>query len=154
MVCFAVALVSGLFYYLVPRSWNWFAAQAALWIHLIVGVVAFFFLVPYLLSHYKQKKESALNLIFVWRALRRRENESDWAHQQRSYGHILNWTMALLGLSGLLLLIPSLLWMSGIVWMAGYSAYRVANAAHLGLALLALAFIGFHVARRRKRKTH
>lgn len=152
MVCFAIAFISGLVYYLVPRSWNWFVSQTALWIHLIVGVVAFFFLVPYLLSHYKQKKESALNLIFVWRAFRRREKESGWTYQQRIYGHILNWIMAALGVSGLLLLVPSLLWMGGFVWMAGYPAYRIANTAHLGFALLALTLIGFHVARRRKRK--
>ena len=151
MVCFAIALVSGLFYYLVPRSWNWRASQAALWIHLITGILGFFYLIPYVSSHYKKKGESAINLIFVWRAFRRSENESDWAYQQRVYGHILNWLMAWLGLSGLLLLIPSVLWMSGVVWMAGYSAYKIANAAHLGLAALALAFIGFHVARRRKR---
>ncbi len=152
MVCFAIALVSGLFYYLVPRSWNWTASQAALWIHLITGVLGFFYLVPYVLSHYKKKGESAINLIFVWRAFRRNENESDWAYQQRVFGHILNWLMALLGLSGFVILIPSFLWMSGVVWMAGYPAYQIANLAHLGFALLALAFIGFHVARRRKRK--
>ncbi|MCZ2120629.1 MAG: hypothetical protein LC108_00015 [Anaerolineales bacterium] len=152
MVCFAISLVSGLFYYLVPRSWNWTASQAALWIHLITGVLGFFYLVPYVLSHYKKKGESAINLIFVWRAFRRNENESDWAYQQRVFGHILNWLMALLGLSGFVILIPSFLWMSGVVWMAGYPAYQIANLAHLGFALLALAFIGFHVARRRKRK--
>ncbi|HMR99116.1 MAG TPA: hypothetical protein PKE62_07655 [Anaerolineales bacterium] len=151
MVCFAVALVSGLFYYLVPRSWNWFASQAALWIHLITGILGFFYLIPYVLSHYKKKGESAINLIFVWRAFRRNENESDWSYQQRVYGHILNWIMALLGLSGFVLLIPSLLWMGGVVWMAGYPAYQIANLGHLGFALLALTFIGFHVARRRKR---
>ncbi len=151
MVLFAVAIISGLFYYLVPRSWNWLASQTALWIHLITGIISFFFLVPYVLSHHKDKKEAFINLIFVWRAFRRRENESDWSYQQRIFGHILNWIMALLGLSGLLLLIPSILWMSGTVWMAGYPAYKIANLAHLGLALLSLAFIGFHVVRRPKR---
>ncbi|MCE7861423.1 MAG: hypothetical protein DYG86_16780, partial [Chloroflexi bacterium CFX2] len=95
--------------------------------------------------------EAFINLLFVWSAFRRRENERDWSYQQRIFGHILNWIMALLGLSGLLLLIPSILWMSGTVWMAGYSAYKIANLAHLGLALLSLAFIGFHVIRRPKR---
>jgi len=151
MVLFAIAIISGLFYYLVPRSWNWLASQTALWIHLITGIISFFFLVPYVLSHHKDKKEAFINLIFVWRAFRRRENENDWSYQQRIFGHILNWIMALLGLSGLLLLIPSILWMSGTVWMAGYSAYKIANLAHLGLAFLSLAFIGFHVVRRPKR---
>lgn len=151
MVLFAVAIISGLFYYLVPRSWNWLASQTALWIHLITGIVSFFFLVPYVLSHHKDKKEAFINLLFVWSAFRRRENERDWSYQQRIFGHILNWIMALLGLSGLLLLIPSILWMSGTVWMAGYPAYKIANLAHLGLALLSLAFIGFHVVRRPKR---
>ncbi|GMV33646.1 MAG: hypothetical protein DYG85_04785 [Chloroflexi bacterium CFX1] len=151
MVFFAVALVSGLFYYLVPRSWNWLASQTALWIHLLTGVISFFYLVPYVLSHHKEKKEAFINLIFVWRAFRRRENENDWSYQQRIFGHILNWVMSLLGLSGLILLIPSILWMSGMVFMAGYPAYKIANAAHLGLALISLAFIGFHVIRRPKR---
>ncbi len=151
MVLFAIALVSGLFYYLVPRSWNWLASQTALWLHLITGIVSFFFLIPYVLSHHKDKKEAFINLFFVWRAFRRRENESDWLYQQRIFGHILNWITALLGLSGLLLLIPSILWVSGVVWMVGYSAYKIANLAHLGLALLSLAFIGFHVVRRPKR---
>jgi len=151
MICFSIAFVSGLFYYLVPRSWNWTASQAALWIHLITGILSFLFLIPYVLSHYKTKGESAINLILVWRAFRRNENQSDWSYQQRIFGHILNWFMALLGLSGFIFIIPSLLWMSGVVWMAGYPAYQIANITHLGLALLSLAFIGFHVARRRKR---
>jgi len=153
MVFFAIALISGLFYYLVPRNWNWNASQAALWIHLITGIIGFFFLIPYVLTHYKEKNEDALNLIFLWRAFRRRESESDWSYQQRIFGHVLNWLMALLGLSGLILALPGVLWLGGVVWMAGYSAYQIANLTHLGLALFSLAFIGFHIARKRKRLT-
>jgi len=151
MVFFAIALVSGLFYYLVPHDWNWTASQAALWIHLITGMIGFFYLIPYVLTHYKEKNEDALNLIFLWRAFRRRENESDWAYQQRVFGHILNWLMALLGISGLVLALPGVLWLGGVVWLAGYSAYQIANLTHLGLSLAALAFIGFHIARKRKK---
>lgn len=151
MVFFAIALISGLFYYLVPRDWNWNASQVALWIHLLSGIIGFFYLVPYVLTHYKDKGEDALNLIFLWRAFRRRNDESDWTYQQRVFGHILNWLMALLGLSGLLLALPGILWLGGVVWMSGYPAYQIANLTHLGLAHFALAFIGFHIARKRKR---
>ena len=151
MVFFAIALVSGLFYYLVPRDWNWNASQAALWIHLITGFISFFYLIPYVLIHYKEKDEDALNLILIWRAFRRRDGESDWSYQQRIFGHILNWLMALLGLSGLILAVPGVLWFGGVVWLAGYPAYQIANLTHLGIALFALAFIGFHIARKRKR---
>lgn len=151
MVFFAIALVSGLFYYLVPRDWNWSASQAALWIHLITGIIGFFYLTPYVQAHYKEKDEDALNLILLWRAFRRRDDESDWSYQQRIYGHILNWLMVLLGISGLILALPGVLWLGGVVWLAGYSAYQIANLTHLGLALVTLAFIGFHIARKRKR---
>lgn len=152
MASFAVSLISGLFYYLVPHAWNWSASQIALWIHLVVGALGFYFLIPYVIFHHEKKNEPTLNIVFFWRAFRRREHESGWSYQQRIFGHILNWTLTLLGLSGFMLIIPSVLWVSGVVWMAGYPAYRIANLAHLGLALLASAFIGFHVARQRKRK--
>lgn len=152
MVFFAIAFITGLFYYLVPRDWRWNVSQAALWIHLVSGVAGFGFLIPYVRYHYKQKGEETRNLLLLWRAFRRREAETDWTYQQRMFGHILNWLMALLGLSGLLLTVPGILWLAGVVWMAGYPAYQIANLTHLGLALAALAFIGFHVARKRKRK--
>ncbi|MBI2332906.1 MAG: cytochrome b/b6 domain-containing protein [Chloroflexi bacterium] len=153
MVSFAIALVSGLFYYLVPHDWNWAASQAALWIHLISGIIGIFYLVPYVLAHYKEKDEDPLNLIFPWRAFRRRGNESDWSYQQRIYGHTLNWLMALLSISGLVIALPGVLWLGGVVWLPGYTATQAGNLIHLGLALIALAFIGFHIARKRKRQT-
>lgn len=151
MVFFAIALVSGLFYYLVPRDWNWNVSQAALWIHLLSGTISFLFLIPYVLTHYKDKGEDPRNLLLPWRAFRRHDDETDWSYQQRIFGHILNWLMALLALSGFILALPGLLWLGGVVWLAGYPAYQLANLAHLGLALLSLAFIGFHIARKRKR---
>ncbi len=153
MVFFAIALISGLFYYLVPRNWNWNASQAALWIHLLSGFIGFFFIIPYILNHHKDKGEDTLNLILFWRAFRRHAQESDWSYQQRIYGHILNWVMALLGLSGLIIALPAILWLAGIVWLPGYLVYQIGNLIHLGLALIALAFIGFHIARKRKRTT-
>lgn len=154
MVLCAIALVSGLFYYLVPHDWNWTASHAALWIHILTGMACILFLVPYVLAHHKEKGEATLNLIFVWRAFRRRGNESDWSHQQRICGHVLNWLMALLGLSGLVIALPGVLWLAGVVWLPGYWVYRVGNLIHLGLALIALAFIGIHIARKRKRLAH
>lgn len=151
MVCFAVALVSGLFYYLAPHDWNWTTSQAALWVHLIFGVAAFVFLIPFVLAHSSCKQEAALNLILLWRAFRRRDDESDWSYQQRIFGHFLNWLMALLGLSGLILALPGILWLGGVTWMAGYPAYQIANLTHLGLALSSLALIGLHIARKKKR---
>lgn len=151
VVLFAMAQVSGLFYFLVPRSWNWRVSQTALWVHLIAGVASFFFLAPYVLVHAKEKKEEVFNLIFLWRAIRRQNDETDWSYQQRIFGHILNWIMVLLALSGLLLALPGVLWLGGVVWLAGYPAYQIANLAHLGLAMFALALIGLHIARKRKR---
>jgi thiosulfate reductase cytochrome b subunit len=154
MVCFAIALVSGLFYSRVPHDWNWTASQAALWIHLITGTIVFFYFIPYVLRHHKETGEDTLNLVLLWRVFRRRDAESDWSYQQRIFGHVLNWLMALLGLSGLALALPGVLWLGGVVWLPGYSAYQIANLAHFGLALAALAFIGLHIARKRKRQTN
>lgn len=146
---FAVALVSGLFYYLVPHSWNWHISRAALVIHVVSGVACLVAYWPFVRVHQKGKEGGdGRNLLRPWRARRRHDGEANCVYKKRLNGHLLNWSLILLGVSGGLMLVPSLLWLLGIVWLPGYLAYQAVNALHLGLALLATALIGLHMSRR------
>ncbi|HIE55270.1 MAG TPA: hypothetical protein EYP90_08845 [Chromatiaceae bacterium] len=150
VLLFAVALVSGFFYYLVPRDWNWAASKAALIIHIISGIASLIVFIPYVIAHQQDEEANRRNLLMPWLAFRREAGESDWIYKQRIYGHILNWSVILLGLSGIAVSLPGLLWLGGFVWLPDYLAYQVSNAIHLGLTFITLAFIGLHLVRRRR----
>lgn len=146
---FATALVSGLFYYLVPPSWNWPISQAALVIHIVSGVACLVAYWPFVRVHQRGKEGGdGRNLLQPWRARRRRDGEPDRVYKKRLNGHLLNWSLIGLGVSGGLMFVPSLLWLLDMVWLPGYLAYQAVNALHLGLALLATAMIGLHMSRR------
>lgn len=150
VLLFAVALVSGLFYYLAPHTWNWPVSQAALVIHVVSGAASLAAYWPFVRVHQKGKEGGdSRNLLRPWRARRRREEELDRVYRKRLSGHLLNWSLVLLGVSGGLMAAPSLLWLLGVVWLPGYLAYQAVNALHLGLALLAAALIGLHMNRRK-----
>lgn len=144
---FATALVSGLFYYLVPHSWNWNISQAALIIHIFSGVAGLVAYWPFVRVHQKGKDGGdSRNLLQPWR-VRRRAGEPAHIYRKRLNGHLLNWSLILLGVSGGLMFVPSLLWLVGVIWLPGYLAYQAVNALHLGLALLAAALTGLHMRR-------
>lgn len=145
---FALALSSGLYYYLAPRAWNWPVSQAALIIHVISGTACVIVYWPFVRVHQKGKEGNGRNLFLPWRAIRRRDGEPDRVYHKRLNGHALNWSLILLGLTGGLMFVPSLLWLLDMVWLPGYLAYQAVNALHLGLALLATAMIGLHMSRR------
>lgn len=146
---FATALVSGIFYFLVPHSWNWNISQAALIVHIVSGVGCLGAYWPFVRVHQKGKDGGdGRNLLRPWRARRRRAGEPEFIYKQRLNGHLLNWSLILLGVSGGLMFVPSLLWLLGVIWLPGYLAYQAVNALHLGLALLATAMIGVHMRRR------
>lgn len=146
---FATALVSGLFYYLVPHNWNWNISQTALIIHIVSGIACLGAYWPFVRAHQKGKEGGdGRNFLRPWRARHRREGEPDYIYKKRLNGHLLNWSLILPGVSGGLMFAPSLLWLLGVIWLPGYLAYQAVNALHLGLALLATAMIGVHMRRR------
>ena len=146
---FAVVFITGLYYYLAPPGFNWPLAQAVLILHMLGGLVTLGCFIPFVIKHQRAIEGRSLWLLAPWLALKRGEKEPARRFRQRLAGHGLAWSLALAGVSGLLVSVPAWLWYAGIVWLPGYLSYRVINAVHLAAGLAAAGLLGWHLARRR-----
>ncbi|MBI5960671.1 MAG: hypothetical protein HY866_18175 [Chloroflexi bacterium] len=150
-VCFGLALTSGLYYYLVPHDINWNASQMILVIHLLVGMLAFITIAPFIFIHQHAVEGRRLFFVIPWIAFRRREKESSWRQGKRVWGYLLTWSLLALGLSGFLLTLPGILWYFEIVWLPGYRIPWTLALVHLGAALLTVGLLWAHLRKLRMR---
>lgn len=104
---FAIASSSGLFYWLLPWSWNWHASQLALVLHLALGSLSLAILLPYSLIHLRDKDPHWLRLFLLWPIISGRGCD-----RFRRIAYACFWLLALLMLSGLLLSWPALAWLA------------------------------------------
>lgn len=141
---FGVALMSGLFYYLVPHDLNWHVSQASLLLHLATGTVAVVAFTTYVVAHQREQEGRSLLLIAPWLAIRRTEGETRWRHRQRLWGYALTWTTMLVVTSGVLVSLPGMLWFADVIWLPGYLMVRSGNAVHLVLSLAGVGLIWVH----------
>lgn len=147
-VAFGLALATGLYYYLVPHSFNWNALQGVLVAHIIGGLLAFGLIIPFTIGHQRQQEGYSRFLLTPWPALRRRQGEPAGLYRKRLGGHALHWAMLILNLSGIFMIIPALLWLAGVIWLPGYLAYQLSNALHLGMTLVVVGVLLLHFTRR------
>lgn len=146
---FAVAFISGLYYYLVPPGFNWGLSQAVLIVHMLAGLVALGCFIPFVIRHQRAIEGRSLWLLAPWLALKRGQKEPAHRFWQRLAGHGLTWSLVLAGVSGLLVTVPAWLWYAGVVWLPGYLGYRVANTVHLVAGLAAAGLLAWHLVRHR-----
>jgi hypothetical protein len=149
-VSFGIALATGLYYYLTPPGLNWTVSQGALIAHSLVGAVALGCFVPFVIKHQRAMEGRSLWLLAPWLALKRGRQEVNQRFRQRFIGHALTWSLAIVGISGLLVTIPAWLWLAGIVWLPGYATYTLSNLVHLAASLAAAGFLIAHLFRRRR----
>lgn len=149
-VTFGLALVTGVYYYLVPHGFNWNASQGALVAHLIAGLLVFGLIIPFTIAHQRQQEGRSRFLLTPWPALRRRQDEPAGLYRKRLSGHALHWAMLILNLSGIFMIMPALLWFAGIIWLPGYLAYQLSHALHLGMTLVVVGLLLLHFTRRRR----
>lgn len=148
-VSFGIALATGLYYYLTPPGLNWTVSQGTLIAHSLVGAVALGCFVPFVIKHQRAIEGRSLWLLAPWLALKRGRPQSNQHFRQRFIGHALTWSLAIVGISGLLVTVPAWLWLAGLVWLPGYAAYTLSNMVHLAASLAAAGFLIAHLFRRR-----
>lgn len=148
-VSFGVALTTGLYYYLTPPGLNWTLSQGALIAHSLIGVVALGCLAPFVIKHQRVMEGRSLWLLAPWLALQRSRSEASHHFWQHVVGHALTWSLAIVGISGLLVTVPAWLWLAGMVWLPGYAAYKLSNIVHLAASLVAAGLLVGHLFRRR-----
>jgi len=145
---FGVSFSSGFYVGLVPLALQPSVYQAALVLHIAAGAASLVAYAPFVLAHQRRQEGDPRALLQPWRAWRKREDESPAARVKRLNGHALHASIALVGATGLLLVVPSGLWAAGIIWLPGYAARRAASAGHLGTALLCAVLMLVHTRRR------
>ena len=142
---FAIAAISGLFYWLIPWHWSWDTSQLALLIHLSIGLVCLALWLPYSLIHLRDKDSNWASSLWRWPLQGKRRHGR---FLQIAYGGF--WLMLLLLLSGLLLSWPALLWLAqGQAWLWPFGTTEVIRWAHLGLSIAACLALWAHLPRER-----
>lgn len=144
---FAIASVSGLFYWLIPWHWNWHASQLALVIHLALGLLCLLQWLPYSLIHLRDKDPAWASSLWRWPLLGKQQHGR---FLQIAYGSF--WLTLLLLLSGLLLSWPALLWLAqGTAWLWPLGVTELIRWLHLGLFFVAAAALLAHLPRDREK---
>lgn len=144
---FAIASVSGLFYWLIPWQWNWHASQLALIIHLALGLLCLLLWLPYSLIHLRDKDPAWASSLWRWPLL---ANQPHRRFLQIAYGGF--WLMLLLLLSGLLLSWPALIWLAqGRAWLWPLGTTDLIRWLHLGLFFAAGSALLAHLPRDREK---
>lgn len=151
-VLFGIAMVSGFYFYFVPKTHNWKASQLVLIIHFAVGLLTFVPFGYFVVKHQRKKEGNSLFLIMPWKAFKRKGKESTWHYRQRLWGHALYWSIVIVLLSSFFVSIPALLYYAGNIYLPGYILYQISNAIHLIFSVVAGGLIWIHLARRQKRR--
>ncbi len=136
LISFGVALVTGLWYWLVSHEINWNASQLVLILHLAGGGICLLLFPVYFLLHQKDKQQRWWWLVLPW-SVKRTEDESAQHLQQRRLGHMVTWLMLVILLSGLIIALPGLLFYTGHIWLQGYGNFQWLALLHT-IATLAL----------------
>jgi hypothetical protein len=106
---FAIALTSGALLWVKLGHGNF--VQVLLVTHLVSGLLALFFFVPFVAIHWRDGREPLLHMIFPFRLLT--EARRDHLARHRLLGHGLLWTLAIVLLSGLVVMLPALAYLAG-----------------------------------------
>ncbi|QPJ62493.1 MAG: hypothetical protein G3M70_11680 [Candidatus Nitronauta litoralis] len=143
-IAFAVTLVSGFWYYLVPRDINWNSSQTVLVLHLAGGVMTLFLFVVFYFLHMKDQAQGLFTLFMPWK-LKRNKDEENQKFRQRQLGFALTWVFLVIFATGLVIAIPGLLFYSGLVWMKGYYNSQILISAHLLASVILIPVIFIHM---------
>lgn len=131
----AVAMVTGLWYWLVPRDLNWQVSQIMLVLHLLSGGLSLFTALVFIGLHLRQMLLRWWQLLWP-PALCRSGEPSPMQRSQRLAGWLLTLLVLLVLLTGVLLSLPGLLFYPGVVWMQGYEFSQLLLWVHRLAALL------------------
>jgi len=146
----AVAVATGLCYWLLPRDWNWNSSQIALVLHLQAGLVIAFALPAFLWLHVRDEPQGARILLRPW-LTRRDAHENVASVRQRLIGVLLTWSLGIVCLTGVVLALPGLLFYSGRIWMLGYTNAYWLGTVHLAATLACLPLLVVHMLSMRAR---
>lgn len=141
---FAITLVSGFWYGLVPRDINWNASQIVLVLHLAGGAMSLLLFISFFLLHQREKGHPWYRLLTPWR-LHRLADETRQRQRQRQLGYLLAWTLLVIHIGGLMLSLPGLLFYFGTVWMQGYYTTQAQIAVHLWASSLLIPLLFTHM---------
>lgn len=144
VIGFSVTLISGLWYWLVPREMNWNASQTVLVLHLAGGVISLILVLVFYFLHQKHKQQRPWMLLTPWR-LKREPDEEARRYRQRQLGHLLTWLLLAVYGSGVVIALPGVLFYLGRVWMQGYYLVQGLGQVHLWASLLLLPLFFTHL---------
>jgi hypothetical protein len=143
-IAISITLVSGFWYYFVPRDINWNASQTILVLHLAGGVISLLLIVAYFFLHQKDKDQKWWWIFTPWK-LRKEEGEELQHFNQRRLGHLLTWCFLAIYGTGIVIALPGLLFLFKLVWMQGYYTSQILNFGHFWLSVGLLPFLLVHM---------
>lgn len=138
---FAIALTSSALLWLKLGHGNF--VQVLLITHLVSGLLALFFFVPFVVIHWRDGREPLLHLIFPFRLLA--EVRWDSLARHRLLGHALLWALAIVLLSGLVVVLPALAYLSGRPVTLPYGGHVWLLQIHLWATPALLLFLVLHL---------
>ncbi|MDR2164874.1 MAG: hypothetical protein LBO79_04435 [Zoogloeaceae bacterium] len=119
----------------------------ALVTHLVAGVLAFVFFVPFLFIHLKDGRESLLSLFLPWRLLRRVYRGETLYH--RLLGYLLMWCLWIVFASGLVIAFPAIAYLAGRpMTLLPYGGHAALLRIHLGVSGFLLVVLLLHFPKR------
>ncbi len=119
--------------------------QVMLLSHLAAGLLALVFFVPFIVTHWRDGHEPLRHLVWPFRLLG--ELRRDVYARQRLIGHALLWSLALVLLSGLIVMLPAIAYLAGWPATLPYGSHVGLLAAHTWLTLPLLTGLWFHLPR-------
>ena len=143
-IAFAVTLVSGFWYYFVPRDINWNASQTVLVLHLAGGIMTLFLFVVFFFLHMKDQEQKWWWLLTPWK-LRRETDEENQRFRQRQLGYFLTWAFLAIFVTGIVIAVPGLMFYTGKVWMQGYYTSQTLLGIHFWASVILVPVIFVHM---------
>lgn len=140
---FAIAAVTGGL--LLLRVGHGNLVQVLLFSHLAAGLLALMFFIPFLVTHWRDGNEPLRHLLWPFPLIA--EVRWDDYARKRLIGHGLMWSLALVLLSGLIVMLPAIAYLAGRPVTLPYGGHVGLLAAHTWLTLPLLAGLFFHLPR-------
>lgn len=128
---FAIAAVSGGLLLLGIDHGN--LVQVLLVSHLAAGLLALLLFIPFIVTHWRDGREPLVHLVWPFRLIA--ELGRDAYARQRLIGHALLWALALVLLSGLIVMLPAIAYLAGWPVTLPYGSHVGLLAAHAWLTL-------------------